>query len=96
MHSNTLKTIPDDVPLAEAAPPLYEQPIQGLPAQLNESVHRPTIFFLYIFFSNLFYVVLIYFYVVFLMLNLSFVISCKSSLPKTFVDISSMTALLNK
>ncbi len=67
MHSNTLEPLPDDVPLAEAAPALYEQPIQGLPAQLNESVHRPTIF--YIFFSNLFYVVLIYFYVVFLMLN---------------------------
>ncbi len=77
MHSNTLETIPDDVPLAEAAPPLYEQPIQGLPAQLNESVHRPTIFFYIYFFSNLFYVVLIYFYIVFLMLNLSFVISCK-------------------
>ncbi len=67
MHSNTLEPVPDDVPLAAAAPPLYEQPIQGLPAQLNESVHRPTIF--YIYFSNLFYVVLIYFYVVFLMLN---------------------------
>ncbi len=44
MHSNTLEPLPDDVPLAEAAPALYEQPIQGLPAQLNESVHRPTIF----------------------------------------------------
>ncbi len=51
MHSNTLEPIPDDVPLAEAAPALYEQPIQGLPAQLNESVHRPTIF-IYIFFQS--------------------------------------------
>ncbi len=69
MHSNTLEPVPDDVPLAAAAPALYEQPIQGLPAQLNESVHTVGLQFLYIYISNLFYIVLIYFYVVFLMSN---------------------------